>query len=43
MLNKCFVSKGKLLGFSFLNEDPVRELTIGHPPQREEMNSRTSL
>ena len=26
-----------------LNEDPVRELTIGHPPQREEMNPGTSF
>ena len=45
MLNKCFISKGKLLGFSFYkpNEDPVREMTIGHPPQCEEMNPRTSL
>ena len=44
MLNKCFLSKGKLLGFSFLklNEDPVREMTICHPPQYEEMNSGTS-
>ena len=44
MLNKCFLSKGKLLGFSFsmLNEDPVREMTIYHPPQREEMNPGTS-
>ena len=25
-----------------LNEDPVREMTIGHPPQREEMNPITS-
>ena len=40
MINKCFLSKGKLLGFSSLklNEDPVREMTICHPPQREEMN-----
>ena len=45
MLNKCFLSKGKLLGFSFflkLNEDPVREMTICHSPQREEMNLGTS-
>ena len=40
MLNKCFLSKEKLLGFSSLklNEDPVREMTICHPPQREKMN-----
>ena len=40
MLNKCFVSKGKLLGFSFqrLNEDPIREMTICHTPQREEID-----
>ena len=25
-----------------LNEDPVREMTIGHPPQHEEMTPRTS-
>ena len=43
MLNKCFVSKGKLLGFRFLkpNEDLVQKMTIGHPPQREENDSRT--
>ena len=40
MLNNCFISKGKLLGFSFLklNEDPIREITICHPPQRKEIN-----
>ena len=45
MLNKCFLSKGKLLGFSFLklNEDPVREMTICHPPQREEINPGPSV
>ena len=44
MIGKCCFSKGKILGFSFLklNEEPVREMTIGHPPQREEMNPRTS-
>ena len=44
MLNKCFLSKGKLLGFSFLklNEDPVWELTIGYPPQCVEKDPRTS-
>ena len=37
MLNKCCFSKGKIIGFSFkkLNEDPVREITICHLPQRE--------
>ena len=28
--------------FLKLNEDPVREMTICHPPQREEMNPGTS-
>ena len=44
MLCKCCFSKGKILGFSFKkpNEDPVWEMTIGHPPQREEKDSRTS-
>ena len=45
MSNKCYISKGKLLGFSFFlwpNEDSVREMTIGHPPQREERDPRTS-
>ena len=43
MLNKCFVSKGKMLRFRFLkpNEDPVLEMTIGHPPQHEEKDPRT--
>ena len=43
MLNKCFVSKGKMLGFRFQkpNEDSVREMTIGHPPQREEKDPGT--
>ena len=42
MISKCCFSKGKILGFCFLklNEDPVREMTIGHPSQREEINSR---
>ena len=30
------------LVFLKLNEDPVREMTICHPPQREEMNPGTS-
>ena len=43
MLNKCCFSKGKIIGFSFekLNEDLVREMTICHLPQREEMNPGT--
>ena len=43
MLIKCHFPKGKIIGFSFLklNEDPVREMTIGHPPQREEKDPRT--
>ena len=28
--------------FLVSNEDPVREMTIGHPPQREERDPRTS-
>ena len=44
MSNKCYISKGNLLGFGFLvsHEDSVREMTINHPPQREERDSRTS-
>ena len=44
MLNKCFLFKGKLLRVKVLmpNEDPVREMTICHPPQREEINPGTS-
>ena len=40
MLNKCFLSKGIYQGLVFhkLNEDPVWEMTIGHPPQREEID-----
>ena len=35
MLINCHFPKGKIIGFSFLklNEDPVREMTIGHPSQ----------
>ena len=44
MSNKCYISKGKLLGFLFLepNEDSVREMTIGHPPQCEKKDPRNS-
>ena len=44
MLIKCHFSKGKIIRVQFLwpNEDPVREMTICHPPQCEEKDSRTS-
>ena len=43
MLNKCFLLKENYEGLVLkLNEDPVREMTICHPPQHEEMNLRTS-
>ena len=44
MLIKCHFSKGKIIRVQFLwpNEDPVREMTICHPPQREEKDPRTS-
>ena len=44
MIIKCHLSKGTIIKVRFLNltEDPVREMIIGHPPQREEMNPRTS-
>ena len=44
MLIKCHFSKGKIIKVQFLwpNEDSVREITICHPPQREENDSRTS-
>ena len=29
--------------FLFLNEYPVREMTIGHPPQREERTLETLI
>ena len=37
-------SKGKIIRVQFLwpNEDPVRDLTICHPPQREEKDPGTS-
>ena len=37
-----FKRKNFMVLFLKLNEDLVREMTIGHPPQREEMNPRTS-
>ena len=44
MLCKCcfFKRENFRVYFLKLNEDPVRERTVGHPPQREEMNPRTS-
>ena len=44
MSNKCYTSKGQLLGISFYsqNEDSVREMTIVHPLQHEEKDPRTS-
>ena len=44
MIIKCHLSKGTIIRVRFLklNEDPVQEMTIDHPPQREEMNPRTS-
>ena len=44
MLIKCHFLKGKIIRVKFLwpNEDPVREMTIGHPLQREEKDPRTS-
>ena len=43
MFSKCFLSKGKCIEGYFLklNQDLVREMTICHHPQREEMNPRT--
>ena len=34
MLIKCHFLKGKIIRVQILrpNEDPVREMTIGHPP-----------
>ena len=44
MSNKCCISKGKSLGFSFYSQMKIqfREMTIGHPPQHEEKDPRTS-
>ena len=44
MLIKCYISKGKIIKVQFLqpNEDLVREITIGHPPESEEKDPRTS-
>ena len=44
MLIKCDFPKWKNYRVLFLklNEDPVREMTIGHPSQREEKDPRTS-
>ena len=44
MLIKCHFLKGNIIRVQFLrrNEDPVGEITIGHPPQREEKDPRTS-
>ena len=44
MLTKCNFSKGKIIRVQFLwpNEDLVQEMTIGHPPQREDKDPRTS-
>ena len=44
MLIKFHISEGKIIRVQFLwpNEDPVREMTICHPPQREEKDPRTS-
>ena len=44
MLIKCHFLKGKIIRVQFLrpNEDSIREMTIGHPPQREEKDPRTS-
>ena len=36
-----FKRENRRVKFLKLNEDPVREMTIGHPPQREEMDPRT--
>ena len=43
MFNKCYISKRKINRVKVLypNEDLVREMTIGHPPQREVRDSRT--
>ena len=40
MLIKCHIPKGKIIRvqFRYPNEDPIREMTICHPPQREEKN-----
>ena len=45
MFSKCFLSKGKCTEGYFLklNQDSVREMTICHHPQREEINPRTSV
>ena len=37
-----FKKKNFRVWFLKLNEDPVREMTISHPPKREEMNPRPS-
>ena len=44
MLINCYISKGKIIRVLFLqpNEVPVREMTIGHPPQHEEKDPRSS-
>ena len=43
MFNKCYISKRKIISVHFIlpNEDPVREMTIGHPPQHEDKDPRT--
>ena len=44
MLIKWHILKGKIIRVQFLrpNEDPIWEMTIGHPPQRAEKDPRTS-
>ena len=43
MVNKCYILGEKTLRVQslWLNIDPVWEMTIGHPPQREEKDPRT--
>ena len=42
MLSEChfqrIIIKGQVL---YPNEEPIREMTIGHPPQREEKGLKT--
>ena len=43
MASECHFQKDNYFGLGFIvNEDLVREMTIGHPPQREEITLRTS-
>ena len=44
MLNEYHFQRIVILGYlSYLNEEPVWEMTTGHPPQREEKTRETLI